>query len=66
MLASIRRHLGMPLLAKELTEQAARRRTYVIRFLYAALLFASGLFIVATALLTVWAVAVLCLAVPAA
>lgn len=27
---------------------------------------ASGLFIVATALLTVWAVAVLCLAVPAA
>ncbi len=46
MLASIRRHLGMPLLAKELTEQAARRRTYVIRFLYAAILFASGLFIV--------------------
>ena len=46
MLASIRRHLGMPLLAKELTEQAARRRTYVIRFLYAALLFAAGLFIV--------------------
>ena len=46
MLASIRRHLGMPLLAKELTEQAARPRTYVIRFLYAALLFAAGLFIV--------------------
>ena len=46
MLASIRRHLGMPLLAKELAEQAARRRTYVIRFLYAALLFAAGLFIV--------------------
>lgn len=46
MLASIRRHLGMPLLAKELTEQAARSRTYVIRFLYAALLFAAGLFIV--------------------
>ncbi|MFO1006797.1 MAG: ABC transporter permease subunit [Planctomycetaceae bacterium] len=46
MLAFIRQHLGMPLLAKELTEQAARSRTYVIRSLYAALLFAAGLFIV--------------------
>ncbi|MEZ5942060.1 MAG: ABC transporter permease subunit [Planctomycetaceae bacterium] len=29
---------GLPLLAKELTEQAARRRTYVIRTVYAVLL----------------------------
>ncbi|MCA9030087.1 MAG: ABC transporter permease subunit [Planctomycetaceae bacterium] len=29
---------GLPLLAKELTEQAARRRTYIIRTVYAALL----------------------------
>ncbi|HUU43659.1 MAG TPA: ABC transporter permease subunit, partial [Planctomycetota bacterium] len=29
----------MPLLAKELTEQAARKRTYVLRVIYAALLF---------------------------
>ena len=36
----------MPLLAKELTEQAARRRTYIIRFLYTAILFAAGLFII--------------------
>jgi ABC-type transport system involved in multi-copper enzyme maturation permease subunit len=37
------RHLArkwkLPLLAKELTEQAARKRTYVIRFAYTALLF---------------------------
>ncbi len=37
------RHLSrrwkLPLLAKELTEQAARKRTYVIRFGYTALLF---------------------------
>ena len=31
--------LGLPLLAKELIEQAARKRTYVVRVLYAALLF---------------------------
>lgn len=36
----------MPLLAKELTEQAARSRTYVIRFIYTALLFSAGLFII--------------------
>lgn len=32
-------HVGLPLLAKELTEQAARRRTYVLRTLYGVLLF---------------------------
>lgn len=31
--------LGLPLLAKELVEQAARRRTYIVRVAYAALLF---------------------------
>ncbi|MHC5053615.1 MAG: ABC transporter permease [Planctomycetota bacterium] len=31
--------LGLPLLAKELTELAARRRTYIVRALYAAALF---------------------------
>ncbi len=31
--------LSLPLLAKELVEQAARRRTYVVRVAYAALLF---------------------------
>jgi len=36
---------GLPLLTKELLEQSARRRTYVIRTLYAALLFLSALFI---------------------
>lgn len=42
-----RLHLGLPVLAKELTEQAARRRTYVIRTIYALLLFAvAGLQIV--------------------
>ena len=46
MLAALRRHLGMPLLAKELTEQAARRRTYIVRFLYTAILFSAGLFII--------------------
>jgi ABC-type transport system involved in multi-copper enzyme maturation permease subunit len=30
---------GLPLLAKELSEQSARRRTYVVRTLYASLLF---------------------------
>src|SRR5262249_152327 len=33
---------GLPLLSKELIEQAARKRTYVIRVLYAALLFLSA------------------------
>jgi ABC-type transport system involved in multi-copper enzyme maturation permease subunit len=32
-------HAGLPLLAKELTEQAARRRTFVIRVAYATILF---------------------------
>ena len=32
-------NFGLPLLAKELTEQAARKRTYVIRVVYAAILF---------------------------
>ncbi|MBC8113023.1 MAG: ABC transporter permease subunit [Candidatus Saccharimonas sp.] len=36
---SSRLNLGLPLLAKELTEQSARRRTYVIRVLYAAALY---------------------------
>ena len=30
--------IGLPLLAKELREQSARRRTYVIRSVYAAIL----------------------------
>ena len=34
-----RRRAGFPLLAKELAEQAARRRTYIVRILYAVLLF---------------------------
>ena len=34
-----RPHFGLPLLGKELLEQAARKRTYVIRTLYASLLF---------------------------
>ncbi len=32
-------NLGLPLLAKELTEQSARRRTYVIRVVYAVALY---------------------------
>ena len=32
----------MPVLGKELTEQAQRKRTYVVRFLYALLLFGAG------------------------
>src|SRR6267142_3798273 len=35
-------NFGLPLLAKELIEQAARRRTYVIRVAYASLLFFSA------------------------
>ncbi|MCA9075097.1 MAG: ABC transporter permease subunit [Planctomycetaceae bacterium] len=41
------RHLSFPLLTKELTEQANRRRTYVVRFLYAAVLFLLGIFAIA-------------------
>jgi ABC-type transport system involved in multi-copper enzyme maturation permease subunit len=37
--------LGLPLLSKELVEQAARRRTYVIRVLYACLLFTAAYFL---------------------
>src|SRR5579863_9468285 len=35
-------HAGLPLLSKELIEQAARKRTYVIRVVYASLLFLSS------------------------
>ncbi|HEY2252658.1 MAG TPA: hypothetical protein VGH74_16405, partial [Planctomycetaceae bacterium] len=38
----LKRHIaniGLPLLAKELLEQAARKRTYIVRVVYAALLF---------------------------
>ncbi len=40
------RFVELPLLAKELNEQAAQRRTYVIRFVYASVLFTAscGLF----------------------
>lgn len=37
--AGVLRRFELPLLAKELNEQAAQKRTYVIRFMYAALLF---------------------------
>ncbi|MCA9026505.1 MAG: ABC transporter permease subunit [Planctomycetaceae bacterium] len=40
---SSRLRLGLPLLAKELLEQSARKRTYVLRTVYAFLLFAGGL-----------------------
>jgi len=44
--AQILRLVELPLLAKELNEQAAQRRTYLIRFAYASVLFtaACGLF----------------------
>ncbi len=35
-------HFGLPLLSKELIEQAARKRTYVVRVVYASLLFFSA------------------------
>ena len=38
-MSHLSRKWKLPLLAKELTEQAARKRTYVIRFGYTALLF---------------------------
>ena len=34
-----RLNIGLPLLAKELIEQSARRRTYIIRVVYAAALY---------------------------
>src|SRR5579872_215712 len=34
--------MGLPLLAKELAEQSARKRTYIVRVVYAALLFLSA------------------------
>lgn len=42
----IARYCELPLLAKELNEQAAQRRTYVVRFVYAGILFtaACGMF----------------------
>src|SRR5258708_5032173 len=36
---SFLKQLGLPLLAKELIEQSARRRTYIVRIVYASLLF---------------------------
>lgn len=41
---SPRLNIGLPLLAKELVEQSARRRTYVIRVVYACLLFIAAFF----------------------
>lgn len=38
-LAVLRARLSLPLLGKELTETAARRRTYILRVVYAGLLF---------------------------
>ena len=35
-------NFGLPLLAKELIEQAARKRTYVVRVVYATLLFVTA------------------------
>lgn len=40
--AKLIRLIELPLLAKELNEQAAQRRTYIIRFLYAGILFAAA------------------------
>jgi hypothetical protein len=37
------RHFSLPLLAKELLEQAARKRTYVVRVVYASLLFCAAI-----------------------
>jgi ABC-type transport system involved in multi-copper enzyme maturation permease subunit len=44
--SKIARFCELPLLAKELNEQASQRRTYVVRFLYAGILFtaACGMF----------------------
>src|SRR6516164_7222737 len=40
--SKIARFIELPLLAKELNEQAAQKRTYLIRFVYAAILFTAG------------------------
>jgi len=40
--ASVLRLIELPLLAKELNEQAAQKRTYVIRFIYAGILFTAA------------------------
>src|SRR5262245_15514152 len=50
MLTRLTSRFGLPLLARELTEQAARKRTYVIRVLYACLLFVAGCLLFADAL----------------
>jgi hypothetical protein len=42
MMKRSRLSVGLPLLAKELVEQSARRRTYIIRVVYACLLFISA------------------------
>ncbi len=42
-LAVVRSRLAMPLLAKELVEQASRKRTFILRTVYAALFFAFAL-----------------------
>jgi ABC-type transport system involved in multi-copper enzyme maturation permease subunit len=39
LITRLKTHLGLPLLAKELIEQAARKRTYIVRVAYAVLLF---------------------------
>jgi ABC-type transport system involved in multi-copper enzyme maturation permease subunit len=41
-LTRIKRHFELPLLAKELNEQSAQRRTYIFRFVYGAVLFTSA------------------------
>ncbi|MBI3860779.1 MAG: hypothetical protein HY290_02665 [Planctomycetia bacterium] len=40
----LRPRFGLPLLSKELVEQAARKRTYVVRVVYASLLFSAAYF----------------------
>ncbi len=40
--AKVLRWIELPLLAKELNEQAVQKRTYLIRFLYAGVLFTAG------------------------
>src|SRR5262245_6265575 len=50
MLTRLTSRFGLPLLARELTEQAARKRTYVVRVLYACLLFAAACLLFADAL----------------
>ncbi len=45
MLSALIRRLSLPLLAKDLVETANRRRTYVLRMVYALLLYGAALFI---------------------